>query len=35
VHELARDPLLRGEIAREFAERRRNSPLQAAGNLAS
>ena len=34
VQELARDPGLRGEIAREFAERSRKSPLQAAGNLA-
>jgi amidohydrolase len=35
VQELARDPALRAEIAREFADRSRKSPLQAAGNLAS
>lgn len=35
VQELARDPALRGEIAREFAGRHRNSPLQDAGKLAS
>jgi amidohydrolase len=35
VHALAQDGSLRAEIAREFAERRRNSPLQGAGKLAS
>lgn len=35
VQELARDPSLRTEIAREFAERSRKSPLQTAGKLAS
>jgi metal-dependent amidase/aminoacylase/carboxypeptidase family protein len=35
VQALAHDPALRAEIAREFAERSRKSPLQAAGNLAS
>jgi amidohydrolase len=35
VHELAREPSLRAAIAAEFAERCRNSPLQAAEKLAT
>jgi hypothetical protein len=35
VQDLARDPAQRAEVAREFAERSRNSPLQAAGKVAS
>lgn len=35
VQELARDSALRAEIAAEFAERARKSPLQASGKLAS